>query len=131
MAHLVELAQRYKKILDGLSCTASTTAEYSAGWLLYKAMTAALGDPYHKWKALEPIVLKTKLAASIVAYLERVPRVALIPQLLWEAEGAHPTAVAIAITVLGIILHCATEAAHDSNNSSVPAIMLRQVHNFP
>lgn len=80
------------------------------------------------WKAAEPIILHTKVAASIVAYLGRTRWAALKLELLCEDDGVLPTGLQLSCSILSLLFASAIESVpFGSANSSVAAHMLKQV----
>ena len=91
MAELVKLAKRFQRALDRASdplASPSTDADAEDLALCKKVMPLLVssGDsPGSRY--LEPLVLKTQLLPSMVAYLERIPWAAVTPQQFLEMSG--------------------------------------------
>ena len=122
MGELIELALQYQQALDGNSATATSAAVETKGSVLELAMSRAVlptaGDDSATWKVLQPIILQTTLATSIVAYFERTPWAALTPQMLSARRVAG-----------GILLHLynSTQYSDSTSAQTAAALLLRQV----
>jgi hypothetical protein len=138
MAQLRSLAELYQQALDGLGARSSSAASDAAGFALYGAIASA-GDidvtrGLHgmNWKAVEPIILHTKVSASIVAYLGRTKWAAFKLDLLCDDVEVPPTSFQLSCSILGLLFASAIESVPcGSANSSVAAHMLKQVQPQP
>ena len=90
MARLLELARRYQHALDGLS-ESTRDAASAAGLALWRAVPPEMtgGQRNRDLRKLEPIVLRTTLATTMVTYLERIPWGKVTLQMLMHPEGTH------------------------------------------
>ena len=82
VAQLVKLAKRFQRALDSVSDPLASPGASAAGRALLNVLgsveQSSQGAPCSIY--LEPVVLKTQLVPSIVAYLERIPWAAATPQ---------------------------------------------------
>lgn len=89
-------------------------------------------DPYDginvDYNAFEPIILQTTLAASLVAYLERIPWDEVTCQMLCDMQDAARSCVGTCCELLGILVSAAVSCTESDRSSQVPALLLRQVH---
>ena len=138
MAQLRSLAELYQQALDGLGARSSSAASDAAGWALYEAMASAgeidvtRGLDGMKWKAVEPIILHTKVSASIVAHLGHTRWTALKLDLLCGDDGDLSTGWHLSCSILRLLFTSAIESVpFGSANSSVAAHMLKQVQPQP
>lgn len=133
MAQLLALAHAYQQALDGYRASTRNAAS-EAGRELY--MFRASMGPYPSddaaTRALEPIILQTTLAASIVTYLERIPWVAVTPQMLSRPLGTPLSELLVCGDFLGMFLECAVGEleASCSARSTVSRRLLQQVRSF-
>lgn len=135
MAQLYELALRYQQALDGLHGSISSVEADAAGRGLHHAMSdmvkgadsSGASAPEAR-PSFAPIVLRTTLASSIVAYVESIPWAQVTPQMLHEAEPGHLSALEVASRVFQLLFANAILADSISMASSpVAALLLRQV----
>ena len=93
-------------MLDSLGEANTSAALDAAARALYAAAEAAMraAGPANEMTAMDPILLRTTLATSIVAYLKRLPWDALPPRMLSVADGHVPTALELAGMILKLCL---------------------------
>lgn len=135
MAPLHELALRYQRVLDGLRGSVRDHAAIGAGSEFFLALHAALATANRTscnlWEVVQPITLRTKLATSIAAYLERVPWAMLTPQALSQPGGSFGAAVQ-SVNILGLLMSSAqANSAENDGKSQVATTLIRQVHAPP
>lgn len=126
MPQLYKLALQFQHALDGTCGSLSSTAADDAGASLMTALMPGLSDGSDEDHSfLEPIILRSKLAASIVAYWERIPWGALTLQTL---SAAAVRTLGFCRELFPLLFYCAMGAAAASNGRSpVGALLLRQV----
>lgn len=133
MTQLLELALRYQHALDGLSESNSAAAS-SAGHALCTALSFAgadRGERSKNVKQLEPIILRTTLATSIVTYLEHIPWGKVTVQTLMQPQGTPVSEAILCGTLLDMLVAYTLDAESASNCSrSLGALLLRQVRVF-
>ena len=135
MATLLRLAKRFQKALDSArdGTSASQAAALEAGTALHDVALTAIQagnlDVDDDGSFMAPIIMRTTLAASIVAYLERIPWAAVTPQMLRAPRDCMPlAAVDPGICVLALLVQCARVAGNDPRyDSPEPSTLLRQV----
>lgn len=127
MAGLHRLALQYQQALDSDRGTAPGGAVEAAGGALVCAVHQAMFSPEGFAKdpsVLEPIILRTTLAASLVEAVERIPWAAATPQMLSDTRG---TPLAVADNGGWLLLHLCSAAEKAEGSQTVPALLLRQV----
>lgn len=132
MVQLLALALQYRAALEGLSESSMSPTAVSAGLALLKEMSevfqaagASLGS---KWKALQPIFLRTTLVPSIVAYWERIQWSELSTEMLCK-EGEPCTVMYVSSNVLLQLFHSVTQDDVDDDATNTETILLlQQVH---
>ena len=122
MPSLVDLALQYGKDLDGDTEGIEGIAAWNSGVVALVAVEdaiAAVGGH----SALEPIILLTTLAASIVRYYERITWVVVTPQLLYKAGGHFSTKLTVSCNLLMLLMECSRTTPVDA----VKCRLLQQV----
>jgi hypothetical protein len=135
MAQLHILALQYQQALDslrGISCTPHNDAADEAGAALAEAMDAVLAAPgasiFDGLAALQTVVWQTTLAASIVAYWERIPWAEVTQQRLSGSGRPLPAALRISSSVLNNSYRSALNGSSGGNVAiPIAARLLRQV----
>ena len=129
MAQLRDLALRYQRTLGSVNGFTRSDAATQAGLALVESLDAAVtaaGAVPDPWQAFEPVMHETALAASIVAYWERLPWTALTPQQLCEQTFLSNTMVDCMI--LCTLAQCADVADDRSPDASpMASSLLKQV----
>lgn len=132
MAQLRKLAVRHQQALDGLSSTFQSAEADSAGSALAvavaEATTAVEGVRAETWTALEPVIMHTKLATSIVAYFERIPWGTLTTEMLCRREGSALAALNVNREVLTQLFASALRAGPNGYKRPLAAELLQQVY---
>ena len=138
MAQLVKLAKRFQRALDSVSeplASPSTDADAAGRALLTELNTVEQSSPgIPSSRFLEPLVLKTQLVPSIVAYLERIPWAAATPEQFVEMLSSS-AAFAACADMLALLSECPCKTAdgkqlqttEDNSGSRMAATLLRQV----
>lgn len=131
MAELHELAVQYQRALDGTRGSIPSAAVDAASNALYHRIVAELKPDsegiFNDYNFLEPIILRTTLATSAAAYLERIPWTAVTPQMLSQPAGTPLGAVRVCSLVLGSLLHASRCIAGRGSNTVPAALLLRQI----
>ena len=126
MAELLEMARQLQLMLD--SGTRTGIAGLTAAAINHVSARAGPGGFEEGSAALEPIILRTTLAVSLVGHLERIPWASVTPQMLSEPAGSPIEAAASIAHLLNMLCKCAGCASAASNDSSkVAPVLLRQV----
>lgn len=128
MASLLRLAEDFQRSLDRIGRGGTSAAADTAGWDLYHGFQTTMqpffGDPEPDTEVLEPIILRTTLAESIVLYLERFPWVEVTVQMLEKPPNTVFSPVGIASEILRRLY----ETAELSSKGKVSSVLFKQVH---
>lgn len=140
---LLKLALQYQHALDGhdpiegfralgsdslTSSIAAAAAAGAAGRALLRAVATATqgGTLSHKGTALEPIILWTQLASSLVTHLESIPWGAVTLQMLRHSEGTPFSEALLCGRLLAALIESVMcTAALSDLKSPAAALMLR------
>lgn len=137
MAQLLELALRYQQALDSPNGTVTSAAADESGRALCEAVLAVLAGPAGGARrgtqsiidsdltVLEPIILRTTLATSLVAQLERFPLQDVTLQMLWQPAGTSLIAALICAEMLSYL--CISALKCIESDGTAPILLLRQV----
>ena len=129
MAQLVKLAKRFQRALDNASdpLTSPAASADAAGQALMKQTDSlprsSRGGPASRY--LEPLVRKTQLLPSIVAYLERIRWAAVTPQKFVEISS-EKKALTACVDMLLHLCFFPTEPEYSGRNEMAGTV-LRQV----
>lgn len=134
MAPLLKLADAFQKALDGVENPLTNDAADAKGLALFRAIFSTPGSSQGSgpgFKVLEPLIIKTKLATSMVAYLERIPWETATPKMLCNRAGTPPNTTAVQHCA-GLLLffgHCPLAALEKSRDRGINVCksFLRQV----
>lgn len=135
MTRLHDLALQFQQALNSFSAPFTHSAADAVGQALHEEILMAVHvcaahpweDSSEDYSVLEPIILRTTLATSIVAYFERIPWEALTPQMLSEPEGTPVAAVKYCSSVLMSLGYAALVSKPTHRGDTVLALLLQQV----
>ena len=121
MAPLQRLALQYQKALDSLSGPAGGAAANAAGRALLTAIAEATSGTGSLTSAetMHPVIKRTTLAASIVAYWERFPWAELTLQMLHFGAALQVSSI-----MLGRMYASASDADEDGRASDPRDVLL-------
>ena len=129
MAQLLDLASKYQQALD-MACTGATAeAADASGRAFFGALYSATSgrEPVlMEAAALELIVLRTTLIASIIAYFQRIPWTEVTLRMLDQPDGTMLAALHLASSILRVLLQSYVEEG-DSLKGGTAVAILRQV----
>ena len=127
MAQLLDLASKYQQALD-MACTGATAEAADASGRAFAAelRSAMLDEEYKGTAALELIVLRTTLIASIIVYFQRIPWTEVTPQMLVKPDGTMLAPLHLASSILRRLMQSYVEKG-DSLKGGTAVAILRQV----
>lgn len=126
MSRPVKLALLFQWELDG-GGGSDTSAAMDAGLAFQEEAVRRL-DLDGNLAFLEPVILQTKLAASIVAHFERIQWAEITPRMLSEPPGTPLAAAVVGVDIMQMLFHSAVGPAEASGHGSPVVVkLLRQV----
>ena len=127
MAHLLDLALQFQQELDGDLAPGGQALQGAVRALCPIAFPDATVK-YAAFRLLEPLILQTTLATSIVAYFERIPWAEVTPQMLAKPGGTPLAAVHTCAYLINNLQRIAMGAAEKTDGRfEVVTLLLRQV----
>lgn len=127
MVSLLQHAENFQRALDRLGKGGTSAAADAAGWDLYHSFQTTMNPSFVDFEpdteALEPIILRTKLAASIVSFLQRFQWADVTVQMLAKPPESVYSPVGIASEILRRLF----ETAELSSQREVLAELFKQV----
>lgn len=141
MARAQDLALQLQQALESDRASIDSipsAATVAAGVALFRAVSeaspAASGEAsvgrQRLDSVLEPIILRTTLATSIVAHLEAIPWAAVTPRMLSEPAGS-PLRVLETVTRLLLCFCNNAVVAAEEGSTALASALLRQVNGRP
>lgn len=129
MPQLIKLALQLQQALDSAGIASAAVAALA---ILHHVGPAVESTPGTASASMEPVILRTTLATSIVTYLERIQWAEVTPRILCNPAGTPFECAYVGAGVLRLMFEC-TAAAASANNGRTPlaALLLRQVDVFP
>ena len=127
MAQLLDLASKYQQALD-MACTGATAEAADASGRAFAAelRSVMLDEEYKGTAALELIVLRTTLIASIIVYFQRIPWTEVTPQMLVKPGGTLLAPLHLASSILRQLMQIFAQEG-DSLEGGTAVAILRQV----
>ena len=127
MAQLLDLASKYQQALD-MACTGATAEAADASGRAFSGalQNAMRGAESEVMAASEPIVLRTTLIVSIIAYFQRIPWTEVTPQMLVKPDGTMLAPLHLASSILRRLMQSYVEKG-DSLKGGTAVAILRQV----
>lgn len=137
MVLLHELARQFQQEIDNIGQKLSTPTADTAGMVLVNAMmeaTASAADRNEGFSALQPIILRTTLAASIVQYFERLPWAEELTLIKVALKGDPSTAFQKCIVILMFLFKAVDFRSLSSDarrrDGASTALLLKQVRHM-
>lgn len=131
MAQLHKLALKYQRALDAVNGSVSSSAADVVGEELFHAIEATMQPEAASEKdlsVLDPIILRTTLAASIAAYFECILWAAVTPDMLNVSKGTPLAAANHGIWVLTRLYAASTRQSTSKSDTELAVRLVKQVH---